>query len=211
MLGMGREPITLPPFTDWTVDEETAIILGDELKIRQARNIIECGSGLSSVVIGAAAEQIEAVAMSLEDNREHYHVTLNALKATGPLPIAVFIAPMHTFQVTEPDKKRYTYRWYDIEVLPRLRGECDFVFVDGPPGNSATRARYPAVPLLWDRLKPGAHVLMDDTRRPDEMETIQLWKDRYGLTVVEEFDTARGLTLLQLPRKKIPVQVGKEI
>ena len=65
--------------------------------------------------------------------------------------------------------------WYDISVLPDLP-TVDLLFVDGPIGATAREARYPAYPLLADRLAPGATVVLDDTGRPAEAAIVKAWK-----------------------------------
>ena len=65
--------------------------------------------------------------------------------------------------------------WYDISVLPDLP-PVDLLFVDGPVGSIAHQVRYPAYPLLADRLAPGATVVLDDTGRPAEAAIAQAWK-----------------------------------
>jgi hypothetical protein len=50
------------------------------------------------------------------------------------------------------------------------------LFVDGPPGAIARQVRYPAFPLLADRLAPGATVVLDDSRRSAEAAIVKAWK-----------------------------------
>lgn len=49
------------------------------------------------------------------------------------------------------------------------------LIVDGPPGRVNKDARYPALPLLHERLNPGAHVFLDDATRPDERRILTQW------------------------------------
>ena len=50
------------------------------------------------------------------------------------------------------------------------------LLVDGPVGALGPQARYPALPLLRERLLPGAVVLLDDADRPEEQEVLARWQ-----------------------------------
>jgi hypothetical protein len=53
--------------------------------------------------------------------------------------------------------------------------EIDLLLVDGPPGSAGTQARYPALPVLSDRLADGAIVVLDDFSRADETTIVERW------------------------------------
>ena len=65
-------------------------------------------------------------------------------------------------------------QWYDDAVVAAgldaaLQGDLiDLLLVDGPPAYAVGHglARYPALPVLRDRLAPGATVVLDDVERP---------------------------------------------
>ena len=55
--------------------------------------------------------------------------------------------------------------------------------IDGPPETTGPLARYPAGPLLFPRLKPGASIFIDDAHRHDEKEAVARWlRERPDLT-----------------------------
>ena len=49
------------------------------------------------------------------------------------------------------------------------------LFVDDPPGPTGPQARYPAIPVLSDRLADGAIVVLDDASRADEATIVERW------------------------------------
>ena len=79
--------------------------------------------------------------------------------------------------------------WYDDAALTgdlrtALRGgPIDLLLVDGPPAYAAGHglARYPAMPVLRDRLAPDATVVLDDAERPGEQEVPRRWERETGL------------------------------
>lgn len=65
------------------------------------------------------------------------------------------------------------------------------MFVHGPPGDTQSKARYPALPLCHSLLSKDAIVILDDYYREDEKEMATLWAERYP-----------GFTLRIVPHEK---------
>jgi hypothetical protein len=84
--------------------------------------------------------------------------------------------------------------WYDEAALgagldAALGGELiDLLVVDGPPAFAAGQdmSRYPALPVLRERLAPGATVVLDDIERPGEQEVLRRWEGEFGLVFDRE-------------------------
>lgn len=74
--------------------------------------------------------------------------------------------------------------------------EVDLLLVDGPPGRTSKHARYPAVPALRDRLRPGATFMLDDCHRREEKETLHRWLAEVpGLSLLHQVDRLAVLKL----------------
>ena len=60
----------------------------------------------------------------------------------------------------------------------------DLLVVDGPPAFAAGHgmSRYPALPVLRERLASGATVVLDDIERPGEQEVVERREREFGLT-----------------------------
>ncbi|MCW3064342.1 MAG: Methyltransferase domain, partial [Solirubrobacterales bacterium] len=54
----------------------------------------------------------------------------------------------------------------------------DLLLVDGPPAFEPEIAlsRYPALPVLAERLAPDATVVLDDIDRPGELAILETWE-----------------------------------
>ena len=50
---------------------------------------------------------------------------------------------------------------------------------------------------MFDKIKNGATIILDDARRKNEQETIGLWKKEYDCFKYEYIDTDKGLAILQ--------------
>ncbi len=80
------------------------------------------------------------------------------------------------------------------------------VLVDGPPGVTGRWARYPALPVLLASLgdcNVSIDLVMDDTLRDDEQETVQAWSEllkNHGVGHSQTIlDFEKGATWLQIP------------
>jgi hypothetical protein len=69
--------------------------------------------------------------------------------------------------------------------------------IDGPPGGTGPRARYPAGPLLFPRLTSGAAVFLDDAQRKDERETVSQWFREYPDLCCDRLPLERGCAVLR--------------
>jgi hypothetical protein len=87
--------------------------------------------------------------------------------------VTFFHAPLCEMRVDGREHK-----WYRPSDLPSS-GPIDLLVVDRPVGSTCPLARYPALPLLRDRMGAFFIVLMDDTLRRDEREILRMWDERY--------------------------------
>jgi hypothetical protein len=69
--------------------------------------------------------------------------------------------------------------------------------VDGPPGFVHASARYPALPLLREKLSPHAIVIMDDYKRDDEKAIVDKWTSDYPEFELEVIDSRKGIAVLR--------------
>ena len=67
--------------------------------------------------------------------------------------------------------------------------------IDGPPGFIQKNARYPALPLLFDKLSEDCVIFLDDAARHDEKEIVDLWLNEHPELEHRFFDTERGCSI----------------
>jgi predicted O-methyltransferase YrrM len=171
---MGDLPLDL---SGWAADAiliHNAVRLVVEIK---PRLIVECGSGGSTMVIGRCLRALGHGRMvSLEHDPAYAHRTSELVR-------------LHTLQdvvtvVTAPLAGTEAGLWYGPEYEPLITTPIDVLLVDGPPGSSGPRARYPAVPVLKSRLAPECWILLDDGDRPDERDIAQAWSSELSAKLV---------------------------
>jgi hypothetical protein len=124
---------------------------------RNARAVLECGSGASTVLLGA----LDVPTWSLEHHPEWRARVTETLDDVGAKQVKVLDAPLRRYGELD---------WYELPA--GLPDHFDLVVCDGPP--SDTRGgRMGLLEVLGDKLKEsGAIVLLDDSNRPAEAELV---------------------------------------
>lgn len=144
------------------------------------RLVLECGSGSSTVVMARCLRALgRGRIISLEHDPKYARRTADLLRLHGLEDVATVV----TAPLTERDTNGQRVRWYGPQYEPLLRGPVDVLLVDGPPGSSGPRARYPAVPLLAPHLAPECWIMLDDGDRTDERAAASAWRSELGATL----------------------------
>ena len=156
--------------------------------------VVEASSGLSTIVCAAAIKNsgCGGRVYSMEHEHEYASGTRELLERYGLNRIAdVFHTPL-----TEHKIKSSSFRWYDF-AQANLPNEIDLIIVDGPPKHTQKHARYPAAPLLIERLNKGGAILVDDTDRKSDSETINMWQKDFPFLNVSRLPMEKGMTILR--------------
>lgn len=140
--------------------------------------VVECGSGLTSVVLGSALKGDRFLA--LEEDAAW------ARPAKAYLDGQVRVSPLV--------RHEGGYDWYPV---PDLAGrKVGLVVCDGPRAGNAG-GRYGAMPALWPHLAGRFTVLLDDVNRDAEREVMERWCREYGLEARVVPDGARHYAVLK--------------
>jgi predicted O-methyltransferase YrrM len=186
----------LPPMRLWAASPDFVILAVSLIREHRPRVALEIGSGASTIISAYALKEVgEGILISLEHDKSFAETTAANLVSHGMNHVAsVHFAPLKLVKVGSAEKL-----WYDISVLENFPDSIDLLVVDGPPSGTGTLARYPALPLLYDRLSPGAYVLVDDFMRDDEYTMVNLWLDQFRLNVIRSYANEKGAVILQKP------------
>ena len=132
-------------------------------------SILECGSGLSTLVAGALIDGSETTLYALEHDAHWYERICDVVDNFNLRNVRPVYAPLQDFGA---------FSWYDVRGagLPR---DISLVLCDGPPG-STRGGRYGLLPVMRGHLLPGALVLVDDCKRAEERDIVDRW--------IKEFD-----------------------
>ena len=128
--------------------------------------ILECGTGLSTLLLAAVAKQRGLQYWALEhsehwSDRVRHHLVRHNLSSV----VRVFVGPLRDYD---------EYTWYD-PPLPWMRESFSLVICDGPPSDTPG-GRYGLVPVMRSRLAPGCVILLDDAIREQEQVIARRWQ-----------------------------------
>ncbi|HWS87145.1 MAG TPA: hypothetical protein VN282_09290 [Pyrinomonadaceae bacterium] len=132
--------------------------------------VLECGSGLTTLLAGLLAGRRGFETWSLEHHPEWRERVASALDAHHVPRARVALAPLKSYGA---------FSWYD-PPLAEMPEAFRLVVCDGPPWTTPG-GRYGLLPVMHERLPAGAVVLLDDAERPDEQEALNRWSDEYGV------------------------------
>ena len=169
------------PWTEGALRPAALVVVCNEIVLADRREIVELGSGVSTIVLARLVREREGRLTALEHDPEWAGVVRSQLKQEGLTHVARLIeAPLeaHPLALDAP--------WYAERAVAELPEATELLLVDGPPGygDGMERSRYPALPVLEPRLSPGAMVILDDANRRGEREILERWAElgwRFGV------------------------------
>lgn len=177
----------MPPSGGWAMDAENILILVDAVERMRPRLILELGGGTSSLWLGYALDRLGAGrVISIDQDDEYAEVTRANVRKHGLEHIVdVRVAPL-----VEGALPGHNAPWYDPDGFKEM-SDIDVLVIDGPTKATGSLSRYPALPVLADRLADPALIVLDDANRLDETEAVRRW--------IEE---TPGLRKMNLPAHK---------
>lgn len=197
------QDLPLPIGGGWALAGDSAAILVREALIGKPRAILELGSGVSTLMLGQVLKRrggghllsIDHDPVWAERTRQQV-----AFLGLGDF-VTVFDRPLKAQSVGNQ-----SFHWYDIPAarLDEL-GPIDLLLVDGPPELeiNAMAARYPAMPMLRQRLSPHALIFVDDAGRQTEQSMVERWQADEPAWTAQWFDTVDGVCLLRRSDKPV--------
>jgi hypothetical protein len=149
--------------------------------------ILECGSGLSTVVVGLELQRRGQKLYVLEHHSQWSARVRSDLQSATIASVTVLDAPLKDYG---------TYCWYDVTGA-MLPSQFHLVICDGPPGDTPG-GRYGLVPVMRDHLAPGCATLLDDYEREDEQAIARRWREETGAEV-KVYGSQKPYAVVQLP------------
>jgi predicted O-methyltransferase YrrM len=186
----------LPESRGWAASPDLLLTYIGQILNGAPDLVVECGSGLSTLWAALALETLGGTGrvVALEHDPRFLAGTRASLEAHGVAHRAeVRHAPIDEVVVGERRQP-----WYAPSALNGLDG-IGVLFVDGPIGSLDPQARYPAVPLMRGRLRPGAAILLDDADRPEEKDVVAHWLSDWPELDSQVLRLEKGAVLLRVP------------
>ena len=183
---VGSSPKVLPRLGDHAMAHGSMYALLDLVARRRPQTIVELGPGASTVflhrLLDTAAQ--DTALYGVEHDPAYARRVVELAAYHGVDRLVVVEAPLEPLSLDG-----WQGRWYSRAALGQLPERIDVLVVDGPPGRLGPRSRYPAYPLLRDRLAVGAFVFVDDAERASEAEVIAAWLRSGELEIVDRGPT----------------------
>jgi len=181
--------IPYPPFGGWAIGGDCAQRLVSLIFSLRPRWILEAGSGLSTILAAQCLDRIGSDGMVI--SLEHEKKWLEETQAGLAQHEVSHRSQLHHTPLVDIELGGEGLAWYDIGSI-KLPDEVGLIFIDGPPKAVGPLARYPAVPLLYDRLKLGGVILMDDAARAEELSAINRWKEEFPSLEFQMHSDSKG-------------------
>lgn len=154
----------LPHLGSWKADSGFLHLVVDTIERERPTRVVEFGCGASSLVIAAALRKAGLPPHTGFDQHADFVDATKAWLAEHGLAADL----RHAALVAGDD---WPGLFYDLPALP---DGIDLLVIDGPPWTLHPQTRG-AADQLFDRLAPGATVLLDDASRPGERLVARRW------------------------------------
>ncbi|MFA6160258.1 MAG: class I SAM-dependent methyltransferase [Parcubacteria group bacterium] len=164
-------------WNDWPIEEEFAKYLVYKIITHRPVNIVELGSGTSSLIIIKTLEKLgyDYILTSFDSDEEFINNTKNLLISEDVFDekkVKLIFSPIKDLELNGN-----VYKWYDPNYFEFNFEKIDLLFVDGPVGDFCKNSRYPALSVIKKYLKNGSMVILHDAKRLDEIEIVEMWKN----------------------------------
>lgn len=116
-------------------------------------DILECGSGLSTLLLGTLAEKNGFRVWTLEHDRKWYESMAEKLERFGVRNVSLLQAPIRDYGGG--------ISWYDVQA-PELPKVFSLIVCDGPPNWKTPGGRYGVVVAMRERFCRQWNILLDD-------------------------------------------------
>lgn len=174
---------------EWSLDAATITLLWEILQREKPRLVVECGSGISTLVLARYAasfsEKDPCFVISLEQDCETSRLVDARLHTVNLDAFArVVHSPLNadgTYSLDRFEQVLATIPWRSI----------DFLLIDGPAG--ASDCRLGTLPRLRRYCAEIAKWVLDDALRDGELRILDQWSRLTGIEVEGIYPLGKGL------------------
>ena len=127
--------------------------------------VLECGSGLTTILLGLFAGRRGINVWTLEHDPEWYHRMAVAMRRYRIEGVELTLAPLCSYG---------DFVWYGtpIDRMPKRFG---LVVCDGPPQKTTKGDRYGLLPVMRESLNAGSVILFDDVKPEGPDPIVSRW------------------------------------
>jgi predicted O-methyltransferase YrrM len=198
LLSLIKIKMPLPPMRDWAISPDFANLINSLIYEMRPKMVLETGSGVSTLIAAYSLKERDCgriISLEHDDiyaRKSARNVFLHDLQDVSK----VVYCPLKEVGIHGKQ-----WLWYDLSPIEDMKS-VDLIIIDGPPCSIDKMARYPALPMLFDKLDDEAVILIDDASRKGEGEIIELWLKEFSCLTCEWIETEKGAVILRKNSKK---------
>lgn len=136
-------------------------------------DVLECGSGLSSLLLAMTAARRGMEVHTFEHNPKAAQQLAELLERYRLRNITVHHTPIVSYG---------GFDWYDFDA-DKLSKNFRLVICDGPARHLTDSGRYGLFPCMRERLDPRSKVIMDDSHHRIDRRVIRRWRREHTIEV----------------------------
>lgn len=176
-------------FSKWTLNIDVLRIIIEDIYLRDKINILELGSGNSTIILSYILKKLNSGKIySIEHEEIFYNKTKKLLEINNLNNVCeLFFSSLEKIKINNED-----FLWYKLDFINNI-DNIDILIVDGPPAFIQKNSRFPALPLLKEKLSQNAVVYLDDGKREDEKSIIEEWRKLFPEFRYQFIDTVKGV------------------
>lgn len=161
--------------------------------------VVEASSGVSTLLIAYSLKRLgHGKVICLEHDEKYASITRGLIKTHGLEDLAeVRHAPLVNVKIDGRD-----WLWYDVSGLESWlekndNKRIDLFIVDGPPNNIQEFARFPALPVMFEKMSADCMIILDDAKRKHEQQVVEMWKKMFAFSELEFVNFEKGAILIK--------------
>lgn len=192
-----------PKTRGWAGSPDFLFKLVELVVCESPKYVVELGSGVSSIVLGAAMKKFSQGKVDSIEHEQSFTFKSKRFLEINELSdiVNVIYSPLtlQNFQDTE-------WKWYDESKIKEIENGIDLLVVDGPPRFLQEKSRFLALPFLFNKLSTNSIIVLDDANRENEKQVVEDWLQflktrniKYLITTYEYLD--KGLTIIKINKK----------
>jgi hypothetical protein len=189
-----------PPTRGWAGSPDFLLKLVELVVSESPEYIVELGSGVSSVVLGAAMKKFSQGKVDSFEHEQSFSYKSKRFLEINELSdiVNVIYSPLTLQNIQDTE-----WKWYDESKIKEIENGIDLLVVDGPPRFIQEKSRFLALPFLFDKLSTNSTIVLDDANRENEKQVVEDWlqflksrESKYLISNFEYFD--KGLTVIEI-------------